>query len=90
MYIRYIHTYIYTCIVCEVHPQQQSASRRYWCSIWTARYGSPEMFELWGGGGAPFTAHDGGNYLTDRTKTKVRLLARSETSARNADREPGV
>ena len=35
------------------------------------------MFELWGGGGAPFTAHDGGDYLTDRKKTKVRLLAES-------------
>ena len=36
----------------------------------------PEMYELWGGG-APFTAHNGGEYVTDRKGEKVKLLGTS-------------
>jgi magnesium-dependent phosphatase 1 len=37
---------------------------------------SPEMYELWGGG-APFTAHRGGEYVTDRKGERVNLLGTS-------------
>lgn len=43
---------------------------------------SPEMYELWGGG-APFTAVDGGKHVTDRKGRKVRLLADSREVLEN-------
>jgi magnesium-dependent phosphatase 1 len=38
---------------------------------------SPEMFELWDSGGAPFTAHNDGKFLTDKKGTRIELLGAS-------------
>eukprot|EP00971_Amphidinium_carterae_P230690 4578069-Amphidinium_carterae.1 len=40
---------------------------------------SPEMYELWGRGGAPFTATDNGQRVYDRSGTEVQLLGMTRT-----------